>query len=165
MKTKIAVILIMLGIISVMARLPASFLGWDQLKSNSPEIIIADPKEPTPSTTKILFDDGPNFDFGISVLSVLKGTNGVRHARLLSDHDLRIREAYLVFGKYRDGIYFADGDFSTVPLGRTFKQEMIAGKPLEEQLQILFKLAVDNLNSEIASKEAEKKRLETALQK
>jgi len=107
--------------------------------------------------------NGPRFDFNVSVLSVLKGTNGVRHASLQTDHELRPRQAYLVFASYNNGIYKAYEEFKVVPLGITFKQEMIAGKPLHEQLQILFRLAVDNLNSEIAKKQAEKERLEVAL--
>ena len=146
-----------------MARLPSTFLGWDRLKADSPEIVVAVPKVPTSPEAEIIFENGPNFDFSISVLSVLKGTNGVRHARLLSDHELRRGEAYLVFGSYGNGIYKAHGDFSAVPLGKTFKQEMIAGKPLDEQIRILLQLAIENLNSEIAKKEAEKKRLETGL--
>jgi len=164
MQSKITVAILLLTV-SVMARLPSNFFGWDRLKAESPEIIIADPGDPTPPTTKVVFENGPRFDFSVSVLSVLKGTNGVRHARLLADHELRTREAYLVFGNYENGIYKAHGDFSVVPLGMTFRQEMIAGKPLDEQIHILFQLAIDNLNSEIAKRQAEKERLETGLQK
>ena len=96
---------------------------------------------------------------------MLKGTNGVRHARLLADHELRTREACLVFGFYDKGIYKADGDFRVVPLGTTYKQEMIAGKLLDEQIHILFQLAIDNLNTEIAKKQAEIERLETGMHK
>ena len=164
MKTKVTIVIVLLTV-SVIARLPSVFLGWDRLKAESPEIIIADPGEPTPPTTGLLFENGPRFDFSISVLSVLKGTDGVRHARLLADHELRTRESYLFFGSYDKGIYKAHGEFSVVPLGMTFKQEMITGKPLDEQIRILFQLAIDNLNSEIANKQAEKERLEEALKK
>jgi hypothetical protein len=162
MKTKITIAILLLTV-SVMARLPFNFVGWDRLKAESPEIIVADPGDPTPPTTGLLFENGPRFDFSITVLSVLKGTNGVRHARLLADHELRTREACLVFGSYDKGIYKADGDFRVVPLGMTFKQEMIAGKPLDEQIHILFQLAIDNLNMETAKEQAEIKRLETGM--
>jgi len=164
MKTKITIVIVLLTF-SVIARLPAIFLGWDRLKAESPEILIVVPGDPTPSTTRLFFENGPGFDFSITVLSVLKGTNGVRHARLIAGHELRTRDAYLVFGSYDKGIYKADENFSVVPLGRTYKQEMIAGKSLDEQLQILFKLAVDNLNDEIAKKEAERDRIQLGIVK
>jgi len=165
MKAKITIVILLLTIISVTARLPRVFPGWGRLQAESPEIIIADPEAPTPPTTTMFFINGPSFDFSITVLSVLKGTNGVRHARLLADHELRPRDAYLVFATCHDGIYIANENFSVVPLGRTYQEEMIAGKPLDEQIHILFKLAVDNLNKEIANKMAEKERLETGLPK
>ena len=164
MKTQITIAILLLTIISVPARLPVTFLGWDQLKAASSEIIIAVPEAPTPSTTRIIFENGPCVDFSITLISVLKGTNGVHHARLRSDHDLQIRYAYLVFANQNNGIYKAEGDFSVVPLGTSYKQEMIAGKPLDEQIRILFQLAVANLNGEIARKQAEKQRLEAGIQ-
>jgi len=165
MKAKLTIAVLLLITVAVMARISSSFLGWDHLQAESPDIIVADPGDPTPPTTKIHFENGPRFDFSITVLSVLKGTNDVRRARLLADHELRTGEAYLVFGNCANGIYKAHGDFSVVPLGITFKQEMIACKPLDEQIQILLKLAVDNLNTEIAKKQAEKERIETGIQK
>jgi hypothetical protein len=165
MKSKITTAILLLTTISLLARFVSPFFGWERLKAESPEIVVADTGEPTPPTPGFAVEDGPRYDFNITVLSTLKGTNGVRHARLQTDCDLRPRKAYLFFGSYKNGIYKAYEDFKVVPLGITYKQEMIAGKPLDEQIHILFQLAIDNLNSEIANKEAEKKRLETGLQK
>lgn len=165
MKTKTIVTFLLLTAFCVIARLPYNFMGWDRLKTESPEIIIAGPKEPTPPEAGVVFENGPDFDFSITVLSVLKGTNGMRHARLLSDHELRPRDAYLVFGKYENGIYKANGEFSVVPLGRRYKREMISGKTLDDQIRVLIQLAIDNLDSEMASKQVEKARLETIFKK
>jgi hypothetical protein len=50
-------------------------------------------------------------------------------------------------------------------MGRTFSTNLIAGKPYEEQIQILFKRRIDDLNREIQNDEAEKQRLEEGIKR
>ena len=163
MKTKLIVIVLMLMVVSVVARFSARFLGWDRVEAISPDIIVADTGHPTPPTPGIVVVNGARFNFDITVLSVLKGTNNVVHARLQTEHELQPLHIYLVFGFYSDGIYDAYEEYRVIPLGDTYRSEMIAGKPLDEQLQILFKLGVDTVNQEIAEKQAERDRIQAGI--
>jgi hypothetical protein len=69
----------------------------------------------------------------------------------------------LVFGYYDSGVYQAFEEYRVIPLGVDFSTNSIAGKPLDEQLQILFQHAADNLNREIQKDEEEKQRIEAGL--
>jgi hypothetical protein len=161
MKNKLIIITVLLTVISVFARIITPFRGWNWVKEHSSYIIVAIAKNPTPPTPGQYVENAPNSDSSISVLSFLKGTNGLGYSRLLTDHELRKGEAYLIFGDFDNGIYRAYEDYRVVPLGITFKQDMIAGKPLNEQIQVLFQLGEDYLKADIAKKQAEKDRLET----
>lgn len=163
MKTKIIIILSLLIAISVVARIIPPFQSWGQLQNWSSSIVIVVAGYPAQPTPAYWHGSPTESDFGVTVFSVLKGTNSVRTARLQTDHELKTGQAYLVFSdSYDDGIYKAWEDYRVLPLG-SFKKEMIEGKPLDKQLQILFKLAVDNLNSEIAQKETERDRIKSGL--
>ena len=151
--------------ISVIARVIAPFLGWDRLEGASSCIVVAHCGEPTPPTPNVMVVGGTKSDSEIQVISVLKGANNVASARLQTDHELRKGENYLVFGYYDDGIYKAYEEYKVVPLGAEFSTNWIAGKTLDEQIQILFRHAVGNLTREIQKDEEEKQRLEDGLKK
>jgi hypothetical protein len=164
MKTKpIILVLLSISATCALARLITSFPGWDLLKVNSPYIIIAHCGEPTPPTPGVLIDNGPNSDSSIEVISVLKGTNHVSSSQLWTDRRIWPGENYLVFGYYDSGVYQAFEEYRVIPLGVDFSTNSIAGKPLDEQLQILFQHAADNLNREIQKDEEEKHRIEAGL--
>ncbi|MGH7952940.1 MAG: hypothetical protein ACREFE_13635 [Limisphaerales bacterium] len=149
--------------ISVIARITAPFPGWDRLEKKSPDIIIANCGKPTLSTPGVLVANAPASDSSIEILAVLKGTNNIHFARLLTDHDLREGENYLIFGYYDDGMYQAYDEYKVIPLGAKFSTNWISGKTLDAQIQILFQRAVDNLNLEIQKHQEEKQRLETGI--
>ena len=163
MRTKLAILTASLITIGATARLIAPFLGWDQLQERSPYIIIAHCGKPIPLSGPTI--NAPNSDSSIDVLLVLKGTNNVNSARLWTDYELRQGENYLIFAYYDTGIYQAYEEYRVIPLGVRFSTNSIAGKPLNEQLQILFKQRVDDLNREIQSDEVEKQRLEGGIKK
>ncbi len=137
-----------------------SFPGWDWLKETSPDIIIA-----RCSKAPLQYDTDFEPNSNIDVEWVLKGTNGLRSSILRSFYLPRQGEHYLIFSTYHNGSYQAIEEYRIVPLGVRFSTNAIAGKPLDEQLQVLFKQALDNLNREIQKDQEEKQRLETALKK
>jgi hypothetical protein len=165
MKTKVTILTAFLITISVIARVIAPFPGWDRLKQNSPNIIIAYCGKPTPPTPGILFMNAPASDSAIDVVLVLKGANNANSARLLTDHLLQQGENYLVFGYYGSGIYQAFEEYRVIPLGVHFSTNSIAGKSLDEQIQILFQRRLDVLNRQIKEDQEEKQRLEEGLKK
>lgn len=163
MKTKIIVPAMLLSALGALARIINAFSGWDQLEESSPYIIIARCEQSTAPLHVTFTENAPKSDSAINILFVLKGTNDVTSARLQTDHDLRQGENYLVFGYDNSGIYQAYEEYRVIPLGADFSTNSITGKPLDEQLQILFKRRIDNLNREIQNDEAEKQRLEEGI--
>jgi hypothetical protein len=159
MKTNpIIFVLLFASTTSVLAILTVSFPGWDLLKDKSPDIIIARcTKTPLQS-----YGDG-EFYSDVDVVSVLKGTNGLRSSQLWSLREARQGEYYLVYSTFHDGSYQAIEEYRVIPLGGNFSTNSIAGKALDEQLQILFKRRIDNLNQEILHDGAEIQRLEEGM--
>jgi len=157
-----AALLMTLG---VMARVIAPFLGWNNLTETSPEIIVVQCGKPTPPNPNIMVIGATKSDSEIQLVSVLKGTNDLSSTRLQTDHALRQGENYLVFGYFDSGIFKAYEEYRVVPLGDNFSINSIAGKPLDEQIQIMFQRAVNKLDREIQTDEVEKGRLETVLKK
>jgi hypothetical protein len=161
MKIKIITIIISLLVVSVTARMVGLFPGWDQLADQSSNIVIAHCGKPFQRTAGVIIENGPLSDSEVEVISVLKGaTNQPSPARLWTDHELFQGENYLVFGYYDSGIYQAYEEFRIVPLGGNFSTNLIAGKPLNEQIQILLKRRLDNLNRQMKQEQVEKQRLE-----
>lgn len=75
----------------------------------------------------------------------------------------------MIFGDFQNGAYQAVEDFRVIPLGREFWpgaiSNAIAGKSPDEQLQILFKRSLDNLNRQMKLDAEARQRLETFLKK
>lgn len=165
MKSKIIIALALSVAISALARVIAPFKGWSALESGSPYIIIAHCGKPTPSTPGVITINATRSDSAIEVVSALKGTNGLAASRLLTDHDLQRGENYLVFAYYDGGTYQAFEEYRVIPLGNSFHTNLIAGKSLDEQLQILFRRRLDDLNQQMKEEQEEKQRLEEGLQK
>ena len=147
------------------ARQSFPFLGWDRLEEWSTDIIIANCGKPTSSKPGVFVSGATASDSAIELIVVLKGTNNMSPSRLLTDHKLWQGENYLIFGHYDGGIYQAFEEYRVIPLGVDFSTNSITGKPLDEQLQILFKQRIENLNREIENDKAEKQRLVEGLKK
>jgi hypothetical protein len=163
MKTRIIITIMLLITFSAIGRLIEPFPGWTELENRSPYIIIVDCKRQFLRSGTVI--NGPNSDYTIDVKAFLKGTNNVSSGRLWTDHNLKAGQEYLVFGYYDSDIYEAYEDYRVVPLGINFPLDSVRGKALDEQLRISFQSAVDELNRQIKEEEAEKNRLEEALQK
>lgn len=172
MKTGAIILITSLMTLTALATLEMLFPGYDWLKEHSPDIIIARcPDMPPPSDRSIT---GTVRLSNIKIITALKGTNKSESAILRSDCWLREGEFYLIFGRCENGICEATEDFRVVPLERESWSDWvstastitnsIAGKTLDEQLQILFRQRIANLNREIQKDEKEKKRLETFIQ-
>ena len=143
------------------------FRGWDNLIQHTPDIIIAQCTQ-TPDQ-KILMGGGP---MDINIVYILKSsTNRVvlEPAKLgaaqlqLSQVILRQGEYYLFFSIFHDGYYSATEPYRTIPLGLYFDTNTIFGRPLNDQLQILFKRRTFDLNREIKADQEEEERLEEGL--
>ena len=125
------VLTVLLITVSIMARIIVPFPGWDRLKTEAPNIIIARCGKPTPPTPDVIIMNAPTSDSAIEVVSVLKGINNASSSRLLTDHGLRQDENYLIIGHYDSGIYRAHEEYHVIPLGVNFSTNLIAGKPLD----------------------------------
>lgn len=145
-----------------MARVIIPFEGWDWLKQTSSNIVIAHCIKPTPSAPGVLVIGAPKSDFGIEVVSVIKGKNFTSAARLWTDHELLEGQNYLLFGFYDSGIYKAYEPYRIVPLGLQFSTNMLAGKTLDEQIQMLLQRRLNDLNRQMKAEQGEKARLEQA---
>src|SRR5579872_7246839 len=91
----ITIITITLTILSAVAYVLSPFDGWDRVEKMSPDIVVVNCWKPTPPTPGVDFV-GPDSDYQVGVVSVLKGTNATTSARLLTDHPLQIGRTYLV---------------------------------------------------------------------
>jgi hypothetical protein len=163
MKVIKIILIVLLITISVTAQVMVLFQGWDRLKETSPYIIVAHCGKPTLPTSGVI--GGLKSDSEIQIITVLKGTNSVSSARLQTDHELWQGENYLVFAYYGGGIYQAYEKYRVIPLGLRFSTNSISGKPLDEQIQILFQQALYNLNQEIQNDQEEKQQLEEGIKK
>ena len=166
MKTKIIIVAASLITVGVMARIIAPFHGWGDLTETSPNVIVVKCGKPTPPNPDVIVMNGTKSDAEIQIVSVLKGTNDLSSARLL-DKTMNFDKGKIisVFGYFDNGICKAYEEYRIVPLGDNFSTNSIAGKPLDEQIQIMFQRAVNKLDREIQTDEAEKGRLETGLKK
>jgi len=163
MKTIIIITVLTLTAIAGIARVSSLFPGWSQLESESSDIGVAVARGPSTPVPGEYIENATRSDSEITILSVLKGTNGAVATRLQTDHELKRGEAYLIFGSIDNGTYKAYEDYRVIPLGAKFRKEMIDGKPLHEQIQTLLRRAVENLNEEMARNQSEKNRIEAGL--
>jgi len=154
MKKHVVVSAVFFLAIGVLARITLQYSDWKQLEENSPDIIVVQCGNPVPITGTIV--NGTAFDSKIRVLMVLRGEKGTNSVRLQTDHKLESGNEYLAFGYYDEGLFRAYEACRVVPLGVNFSTVSIAGKPLDDQLRILFKRGVDVLNQEIQSDMTEK---------
>lgn len=163
MKYQIYICVIVFFVITCLARITLPFNGWYSLEEQSPVIVVVRCGSPTPSQPGVLIMNGARFNFAVEVISVLKGTNILNQAKLYTNHDLTKGEDYLVFGYYDSGIFNAYEKYRVISLGRNFPVNTITGKPLKDQLRVLFQRRVDNLAQQIQQEETEKRNLEEGI--
>lgn len=168
MKNYLAILILLIVASTASAVLLSEFAGYDWLEQHSPDIFVArcvtNPPTLLPSNSESIVNA-----FSIQVVSSIKGTNRYVTAPLSSMHWLNVGDNYLIYGRFEDGICYATEEFRVIPLGRelwagTFTN-LIAGKPLPEQLQILLKRALENVNRNMNREREEKQRLEEGVMK
>lgn len=169
MKAKI-ILLALLIPLGALAFVTVQFPGWDALTENSSDIIVArcvNVQDPYNSRDK----DGHLIDFralvsaDFEIVSVLKGTKNSGIVRMSSQYWPQQGCNYLLFKTFSDGAYYGLESYRVVPLGVPFITNSIAGKPLNDQLQILFKRARRKLEGEIQNDQEQISRLDEAIQK
>ena len=159
MNAKVLILVSALAAGAVFAMVMLPFQGWPRLRECSADIVVARCMKTALPVT--IVDDVVESE--IQVVMVLKGTNRVDTSTLLSERWLRQGEHYLVFGNFQNGSYRAIQEYRVVPLGVWFSTNSISGKPLDEQIQILLKKRLWQLNRELEQGREEKKRLEEGL--
>ena len=164
MKAKVVIAILVLVAITALGRMVSLFSNWGNVENESSSIFVARCGKPTPPPPpSILYSSPPRSDSEIEIIAILKGTNSPGMARLQTDHELHQGENYLVFGKLEDGNYKAFEQYKVVPIGSRFSTNWIAGKNLDEQIQVLFKHALFQLDREIKEDQEQKAQLETAV--
>lgn len=165
MKIKIILpILILTTTSCLLATLSFPFQSWDWVKSHSNDIVIARcSKTPIPAPIRhdMLVDaDG-------EVISVLKGKikPGPTIFRVWMHHWPCQNEYYLIFGFHDNNLFEATDSYRVVPLGFSFSTNFLAGKTLDEQIQLLLQRRLDALNRQMAIEQEEKRILEQGVKR
>ncbi len=147
-----------------MAVLIGPFTSWDDLTKNSPDIVVVRCTATTPDTTPI--GDGMIWS-DIEVTLVLKGDTKPGLAHMVSQYWPRQGDRFLMFAEYQSNqlyqAYSATEAYRIVPLGRYFVADKLAGKKLDEQIQLVFRSRLEDLSRELEKRAEEKKRLEQGL--
>jgi hypothetical protein len=138
MKSKLTILIISLMALGVMARVHDTFHGWDYLKNMSDYIAVVQCGNPIPQKPNVRVVGAGKSDVEIQVIFTLKGTNNASPLRLQTQRDLYQGQNYLVFGYCGDGVYSAYEEYRVVLLDELFSTNLIAGKTLDEQIQILL---------------------------
>lgn len=152
------------------AILSDNFKTWEHMTEYSADIVIArcvqTPEISTPGNTpNLVVRTDDVIESNAEIITVLKGKTKLGLSRLASWYSTHQGEYYLVFANYRDGFYQAIENYRVIPIGTQFSTNDLTGKTLDNQIRMLLKLRLDNLNKQIREEQAEKKRLEEAFKK
>ena len=160
MKLRTTVIVLLAAVATARAVFILPFTSWDDLAKKSPDIVIArcaTTPEPLGISDGMIWSD-------IEVLSVLKGDIKPGAARMVSQYWPRQGERFLMFATYQSNqlyrAYNATETYRIVPLSRYFLTNELAGKPLDEQIQLVLRHRLDDVTTELKSGADEKRRLE-----
>jgi hypothetical protein len=161
MKTKLILATTLIAL-TASAVLLAPFQGYDFVANHSDNIYIAVCVTNPPTT---VHGDEPINTFSIKIVYSIKGTNLSGTTTLQSLRWLNVGDSYLTFGNFKTGAYQAFENYRVIPLGREMfsKGEFtnsLAGKSQDEQIQILFKRALDNIDRKMKEDQEDKRRLE-----
>ena len=162
MKSKAILLTFLMTAVMATAGMVSLFSSWDETKNTSHDIVIVSCGKPiiTKLPPHTYITGVPKVDSEVQIILVLKGTNRLGLARLQTDHELRQGENYLVFGNFRDRLYTSREEFRIVPLGEARSTNYLSGKPLDEQIKLLFQEASFNLDREIKKDQEQKQQLE-----
>ena|SRR5213592_4626014 len=105
----------------------------------------------------------------IEVMSVLKGDTKPGSARMFSQYWPRQGERFLMFATYQGNhlyrAYNATETYRIVPLGRDFLANALVGKSLDEQIQLVLRRRLEDVNRQLERDAPEKSRLEEGLKR
>ena len=172
MKLKLSILNVLLYFmaVAVLAVPTQVFKSFRELTQESPIIIIVHCVE-TPNMTAVE-NNGvlKEASYGsiksdVDITSVLKGLARPEKSILISECALRQGEYYLVFGNPFNAYCQAVEQYRIIPLGLDFSTNMIAGKTLDEQIQVLLQRRLSNLNRQMKDEQEEKQRLQEGLNK
>ncbi|MGA2750689.1 MAG: hypothetical protein ABSG59_18105 [Verrucomicrobiota bacterium] len=143
------------------------FPGWQTLESTSDVIVARCLQTPDPfhSKTNNFYIDPVMINSDMEIVSVLKGGTKPGPVLLASEYWPRQGEYYLIFAIYSDGSYTAVAPYRIVPLGAAFNTNVLKGKRLDENVRLLLRYRLDQLNEQLRKGQEEKKLLEEGLEK
>jgi hypothetical protein len=166
MKLRTTMLVLLVAVSSAAAVIIGPFKSWDDLNKKSPDIIIARCTVTTPDGTPI--GDGMVWS-DIEVLSVLKGDTKPGATLMVSLYWPRQGERFLMFATYQSNqlyrVYNATETYRIVPLGRYFLTNELTGKPLDEQIQVVLRRRLEDVNRELEKNAKEKNSLEEGLKR
>jgi hypothetical protein len=149
----------LVSVTAALAILKMPFPGWDVVKEKSTDIIVA-------RCVNIPTSDFRGWvESDVQIVCVLKGATNTGPARLQSTYRPRPEEHYLIFSIFHDGFHQATEEYRIIPIGINFATNSIIGRPLDEQLRLLFQRRLAVLKQELEEGQAERKRLEEGLTK
>ena len=153
---------VLVAISTAMAVMISPFTSWDDLTRKSPDIIIA---RCTTTPEPMVIADGM-IRSDIEVMSVLKGDTKQGTARIVSQYWPRQGERFLMFATDQSNqLYNATETYRIVPLSRDFLANDLAGKSLDEQIQLVLRRRLEDVNRELEKDAEEKSRLEKGLKR
>jgi hypothetical protein len=171
MKRFISIVVLIATTSTALALLVGRFTSWNDLIEQSPDIIIARcvathdglKPEPTKSYINAFFSD-------IEVISVLKGTTSQGPSHLTSLARPFRGELFLLFANYEsnqdDTGYTAIEDYRLIPINaapNSWMTNQLAGKNLNEQVQMIINWRLSELRQEIERDNEEMARLKLNL--
>lgn len=186
-----SVLILLAAVTSGLAFMTQDFPGWETLTQYTPFVIIAQCTKAPDSHRVIngILDDNP-LRIGqlggvtlsdVKMVATLKAEPGrpslssfpegmaatLKAGTLLtlwSDYRPCQGDQYLLFATYfTDTNCYALDLYRVVPLGHSFDTNLLSGKSLDEQIKFMLHYRLENLKHELQDAEAEKARLEQAV--
>jgi hypothetical protein len=167
MKKCLFVTVLLATAVAALATLVANFKSWDDLIDRSPEIILARcvaTRDFISATNTLPVVSGAMIDSEIEVILILKGDSKPGFSRLASRYWPYRGQYFLVlpnYGKDQNNIgYTAIEPYRVIPLEHFFDTNQLAGKTLKEQVQLIRRRRLEELDRD----NKDKLRLEVGLE-
>lgn len=159
MKNIPLVIVLLASIVTGLALQLGDFISWDALIKGSSDIMIVSVSQCSYTPNRVGISDA-------AVVYTMKGDAKPEPLHLRTTYFPYQGERLLIFANHEGNqtgqVYDALEDFRVIPLNRFFQTNALAGKTLNEQIQLIVKTRLEDLSQETARDNAEKARLETA---
>jgi hypothetical protein len=150
------------------------FRGWSELINSSPDVVIArctatpDFFAQSSDTPRFIENIGGGWTSDIDVISILKGNTKTGLSKLSSFYKPYQGELFVIFSTRiltvgTNSCYSANEDYKIIPLNSDFRINDLNGKTLDEQIQLILKSRLKDLDDEIARDNQEKVRLQEGL--